>query len=433
MNKIARQILKRLKRPATLAGERLPDEFVLPAYDGYSLANVPATVLSHFGVKGFPTPPLAQEALGDQLKGCRKLVVLLMDALGFLAAQKQMAEDRGLALNTLARKGRFVPLTSVFPSTTAVAISTLHTGLPPTGHGITGYRMYLPERGFIANMIRLSPESDERPTRLLRYPGDGEALLGVPTVHTYLKRAGIPSTCLIRDAISRSGLSQMLYDGATRVVPFVSSSDMFVQIRKLVETDPEEPACIWAYWGALDTILHNYGTDGREPEAELRSFCFSLQEELLRPLGGRRGSRAGLLFMSDHGHVGVEAQDVISVPRFKRLRDELRLPPTGTGRSSYLYLNHGCTLESRAYMRKALGDRAVVLSSRDALRGGLWGPGPIRPDVNERIGDLLLLTRQTNAFFYPYWKGAAPSDLVGGRHGGLSQHEMLIPLFCCRL
>ena len=433
MSRIARQVLKRLLGVRTLAGEVLPEGFVLPAYDGYSLANVPATVLDHFGISGVPTPPLAPEAVGGQLKGARKLVVLLVDALGYLAVAAQMAEDRSLGLNDLARKGRFVPLTSAFPSTTAVTLSTLHTGLPPVGHGITGYRMYLPERGMVANMIRLSPDADERPNRLLRHPGDAGALLGVPTVHRRLTRAGVASYCLIQKEIHGSGLSEMLYADATEKIPFVNVSDMFVQIRKLVEADPGAPACIWAYWGALDDVLHHYGTRGGEPEAEVRNLSYSLQRELLEPLGKSRTSRAALMLTADHGQIQVDAGDVIPVRRFRKLREALIAPPTGTGRSSCLHLRSGEATDVREAVRKALRGRALVLDSRDALDGGLWGTGRIRPEIYGRIGDLLVLLRGACTLFYPYRKGASPSEMVGGRHGGLHENEMLIPFFCVRL
>lgn len=433
MDEIARQVLNRLRARRTLNGAALPDRFVLPAYEGYSLANIPATALAHFGVPGLPTPPLAPEVTGDHLKGARKLVVLLIDALGYLPLTAQMASDRALSLNDLARRGRYAPLTSVFPSTTSATISTLHTGLPPSGHGIVGYRMYLPERGVVANMIRLSPDADERPNQLLRKPQDGPALLGVPTVHRRLTRAGVLSICLIEKAIFRSGLSQMLYADATATIPYVSSSDLFVQIRKLLTTDPDAPACIWAYWGALDTIQHDYGTWGEEPAAEVRSLAYSLQTELIAPLSRSKRCAAALMLTADHGHIHVAVEDILSVMKFRRLREALAAPPTGTARSPYLHLRGGTADVLKDYLNRTLGDRVLALRSGEALAEGLWGPGKARAELPGRVGDLLLLMRDARMLFYPYRKGARPSSLAGGSHGGLREEEMLIPFLCVRL
>ena len=128
MTKRAQRILDRIRGRRTLAGEALPDGLVLPAYDGYSLA----TVLAHFGVPGPPTAPLAPDVIGDELSGVKKFVILLVDALGYLAVSSQMARDRGLALNGLARRGRFAPLATVFPSTTSVTLATLRSLRPCT-------------------------------------------------------------------------------------------------------------------------------------------------------------------------------------------------------------------------------------------------------------------------------------------------------------
>ena len=431
MNRVAQQILRRIRRPRVLAGETLPADIVLPAYDGYSLANLPATVLRHFGVEGPQAVPLAGDVTGDHLEGARKLVVLLVDALGYLALAEQMASDRQLSLNALARRGRFVPLTTVFPSTTAVALSSLHTGLPPVGHAITGYRMYLPGQGGVANMIRLSPETDERANRLLQRPGDARALLGVPTVHRRLTRAGIRSYCLIQDTICQSGLSKMLYDGATETVPFVSSSEMFVRVRKMLETDPNAPACIWAYWGALDTLSHICGPGGEEAAAEVRNLAYSLHRELVEPYRSSGKRRAALILTSDHGQIQVDRNAVVSLCRFRKLRGMLAGPPTGTSRSAYLHLKAGCLPDG--YVQRILSNRAIVLPRREALAAGLWGPGPVRDEVPERVGDVLLVMRENRALFYPYHKGSVPSGLEGGRHGGLHEQEMLIPFFCIRL
>ena len=178
-------------------------------------------------------------------------------------------------------------MTSVFPSTTAVCTSSLHTGLPPVGHAITGYRMFIKERGLIGNMIALSPESDIRPNMLIEGADGPRRLMGVPTVHTRLKQKGVASYCLIRKEISTSGLSQMLFHGA-EAMSAISVADMMVQIRKLLETDPQKPAVIWAYWGQVDAMQHRYGARSDEMKAEVRNVGFSLQQELLKSMYDRK-------------------------------------------------------------------------------------------------------------------------------------------------
>ena len=69
MNPVANDVLKRLRRPGRLGETPWPDEFIWPAYDGYSVANVAPTVLRHFGIGGVGAPGLADEVVGARTGG----------------------------------------------------------------------------------------------------------------------------------------------------------------------------------------------------------------------------------------------------------------------------------------------------------------------------------------------------------------------------
>ena len=432
MNPIAEQILKRLRPPGRLGEVPWPDEFIWPAYDGYSLANVAPTVLRHFGIGGVGSPGLAAGVVGGELAGANKLAIALVDALGYLTLTDVLDSGRVPGFSTLAERGRFVPLTSVFPSTTAAALSSFHTGLPPAGHGIAGYRMYMPERGFVANMIRLSPEVDERLGRMLPNSGDARALLGVPTVHSLLTREGVSSYCMIHRSLAHSGLSEMLYDGATEVVPFVNASDLFIQVRRMVTSDPGQPACIWLYTDTLDTIQHRYGAGGEEPAGEICSLGYSIERELIAPLEGQEVSAAFML-LADHGHIQVGEADIVPVATLEGLEDRLAAPPTGTARSAYFHVRDSAAQEVKSALDRGLAGRACVVETQRALAGGLWGDGPHAPGLSGRIGDVLALMRGSATLFHAYRDDAMPSDLAGGRHGGLHEREMLVPFFAMKL
>lgn len=423
---VADRIEKKLRRRREVAGIELPDEMVLPSYDGYGLANVSPTVLRHFGVK-IDTPGLSDEVVGPHLDGARKVVVVLLDACGYLLLKQVLEDDTSHPLGALLKKGRMTPLTSVFPSTTAVALTTLHTGLPPIRHGITGYRMYLPDRGILANMIRLSSDADERPRRLIRGHDGAAKLVGVPTIHERLAKARIQSTCLLRKGIALSGLSEMHCTGAD-VRPFVSAPDMFVTIRKLVTAKRPARQAVWAYWDALDTIQHDYGVWQEEGEAELRAFGAAMKTELLEPLR-KSGERVTILFTADHGQVQVARKNILPILSAPGAGEQLVMPPTGTSRACYVYTRDGAWSKTLA---KWLGRKGRVIQSEDAASAGLWGEGKPKAEFGGRIGDHVVLMSDRNVLFYPYWEGARPEALLRGRHGGLHEEEMLTPMIVAR-
>ena len=61
------------------------DGFVMPSYDGLGIANVPATLAALFGAELPATcPPLQRELWSGWLDGLRRVVLVVVDALGYL-------------------------------------------------------------------------------------------------------------------------------------------------------------------------------------------------------------------------------------------------------------------------------------------------------------------------------------------------------------
>ena len=63
-----------------------------------------------------------------------------------------------------------------------------------------------------------------------------------------------------------------------------------------------------------------------------------------------------------------------------------------------------------------------LLRSEDALQAGLFGP-VVSAQTRERLGDLVGLAQGSS---YLWW--AAKENILLGRHGGLTEQEMLVPL-----
>jgi len=403
-----------------LAEQADEGEFVLPHYQRYSLVNLANTVLARFGL---PTchPPLPEELLPN--KEARKIVLLLIDSLGYLQLLSFLKRCKGSFLSALIAQGGLIPLSSVFPSTTTTALATLHTALTPQEHGILGYRLFLKEFGVIANMIRLSPINDPAADRLFEMGLKPRKFLGCSTIHDRLKGAGIPSYLLIKRIYARSGLSKMLSPASARVIPFASSSDMSVTLRKILEAH-DERAFLFVYWDALDEISHVCGPESEEWGAELLSLGYVLEQSCLGDPKAPFLKDTLFLIASDHGHLRVlPKREVINLSRYPKLKGALALPPTGEYRASYLYAKPGRLEGLEEGLIRRFGSRLVVLRSSEALAGGLFGCGKVKAETPDRIGDLLVIPKGPQALRWPY-----DEFKLLGRHGGLSEEEMLVPL-----
>ena len=139
----------------------MADDPLLPDYDGACITNVVPALLHLDGQAPAWLPASALDA--------DRVVLLVIDGLGWT----QLQQRRHLAPTLAALVGG--PITTVAPSTTATALTSISTGLPPGEHGVMGYRMAVD--GEVLNVLRwTTPQGDAR-RRIV--PRRGPAARGV--------------------------------------------------------------------------------------------------------------------------------------------------------------------------------------------------------------------------------------------------------------
>jgi len=409
------------------------DEFVLPHYDGLSIANLPATTVALLGgqLPAAP-PPLPRDLWSDWAPGLKRVILLILDALGYLRLCRQMATDGGLEVfRQLSQSGGFFPLTSVFPSTTTTALSTFWTGRTPAEHGMLGYELYLRDYGVLSNLITISPTYDQQREVLVKWGMEPEKFLPVPNLSEALEPQGIVLRGLTYSGFIGSGMSRIFRRGLDDSQSYVTLADMWTTLRHMVQqrTQPQaEKELIIAYWGGVDGVAHTRGPGTESWQAEVRCIACSMAREFLPPLSS--GDRDGtlLLITADHGQAHAPPEQATLLTEHPTLRDRLALPLSGESRATYLFPRHNQVDAVRTYFAEHLGDKFVLLDSARALAAGLFGPGTPAPETPFRIGDLLALARGPNTL----QRGDKTPKLIG-RHGGLTPEEMLVPLIGIRL
>ncbi|NPV40448.1 MAG: hypothetical protein HPY72_03770 [Anaerolineae bacterium] len=179
-----------------------------PFYDGYSIANLPASICAWLGCPLPSARPLAAEFSGAFSASYRHVIFILVDGLGWDSLQSLQENDRAPAWEALLQSGQLLPLTSVAPSTTSAALTTLWTARQPAEHGIIGYEMFLKEFGLIANIILQSVSSFIGESGSLARAGfDPFTFLPVPTLGGRFLSNGIRAFALQPEPINGSGLS----------------------------------------------------------------------------------------------------------------------------------------------------------------------------------------------------------------------------------
>lgn len=362
---------------------------LVPDYGGACLSGLVPAILGRAG--SAPASWLPAPA-----QGADQVVLLVLDGLGW----EQLAQYRELAPVLGAMTGG--PISSVVPSTTATALTSITTGLSPAQHGVVGYRVRVGD-GQVMNVLRWRAGGDD-------------ARSSVPPA-TFQPRAAFAATgapAVTRAEFARTGFT-VAHLGGARLKGWRVTSTLVVEVDRLLQGG--EPF-VYAYYDGIDKVAHEWGL-GQHYQAELASV-----DRLVGDLRAVLPAGAALVVTSDHGQVAVGDALVTLAPD---LLSDVALM-SGEGRFRWLHAREGTAARLAARARAAYGDLAWVRSRAEMVEEG-WFGGSLRPEVERRLGDVALVAHAPVAFLDPADTGEI--RLVS-RHGSLTEAEMLVPLLACQ-
>jgi len=356
---------------------------MIPDYEGACLSRaVPALLRRRENPPPEWVPPVA--AAADQI------VLLVLDGLGWLQLKDRAA--LAPALSSLAGG----PITSVVPTTTATALTSLVTGTAPGTHGIVGYRIALGSD--VLNVLKWSLTA-----------GDGRH--AVPPEQFQVQPAFLGRDCPVvsRAEFADSGFTDAHQRGV-RLFGWRVASSIAVEVRRQLEAGE---SFVYAYYDGVDKVAHDTGL-GANYDAELRTVD-RLVEDLLAALP----AGAALVVTADHGQVEVLRPPIVLD---SSVTDNVAMF-SGEGRFRWLHAKAGTSEALAKRCSEAYGDVAWVVTREEMLEQRWLGP-EVGPKVMSRLGDVALVAREPVAFFDPSDTGEL--RLVA-RHGSLTPDEMLIP------
>ena len=422
------------QRLPLLQGRQLPgmpqgESFLYPHYEGNSIFNVPDTVCRLLGVPeiaGRPLDGMIYQPLGGT---ARHVVVILVDALALHRLQRWMEDGTAPVWRRLREEGVLAPLTSISPSTTCAALTTLWTGRSPREHGIVGYELWLKEYGVVANMITHGPIQFRGGGGSLEKAGfKPEEYLPFSTMGSHLKAHGVSAHAFQHYTINGSGLSRMFLK-EVEMHPYGSAAELWVNVRALLEEKAGERLYTWVYWSNVDSLAHRYGPEDERAAGDFALFSYAFERYFLDALSAAARKDTALILLADHGQIHTPKNPRYALRSHPDLNRMLHINPTGEHRLFFLYPRPGERDAVRDYLERAWEPGTFrVLDSAAVLESGLYGPGVTHPALPDRLGDLTALSTGSAYLWWPM-----KDNPLLGRHGGLHPQEMLVPFLGARL
>jgi hypothetical protein len=355
-------------------------EPVAPDYGGASVAGLVPALLGT-GPAGW---------LPQTLHGAEAVVLLVLDGMGWRALE----EHRPPVMSSLEGG----PITTVVPSTTAAALTSIATGTAPARHGIVGYRMVV--GGQVLDVLRWRVPEGRPPAP--------ESVASTPAFQ------GRPVPAVTRGEFARTGFTEVHMHGA-RFVGWRTTATLVEQVRQLVAGGEQ---LVYAYYDGVDKVAHEYGLEDGFFPAEVAAT-----DRLVGDLLGVLPASVALVVTSDHGQ--VQFREWVELGPVHRMV----VSYAGDARFRYLHARPGMAPALARAAEDLCGERAWVFSRDRLVDEGWLGPEPPSGPVLSRLGDVTLAARGSVAFVDP--THMKETRLVAG-HGSLTPEEMLVPLLAGR-
>ena len=374
---------------------------MLPDYKKNSLVNLMSAILHGFGVKSKYLP---LEDINNDIRKTTNTILLVIDAMGLDSLNK-------LPPKSFLRKNFYRKITSVFPSTTASAITTFYTGLAPQEHGVTGWDMHMKE---FSSVISILPSKTKQGAKIE---------LGNGNIHlprSILKKINAECYNILPKICLKSSYNKIMGIGAKNegINTFLGLTN---RITKIIKSNNNKKY-VYAYWDQFDSLSHKYGKNGKNAKEHLLALNNHI-EKLVKRL---KGTDTLFLITADHGQVETSKKNQIILNKHPLLRDCLSTLICGEPRATYCYVYPDKTHQFEEYVKKKFKNQCTLHKSKDIVKNYYYGLGKPHPRLFDRIGDYILIAKKNYVFreLLPYHE---LKERVGF-HGGISEEEMSIPL-----
>ena len=390
--------------------------FVKPRYDSGGFAHLPQRIQNIFDKREYKT-----------------VIFFFIDGFGWRFYEEYKEHPFFVEL---AKYGNVEKITSQFPSTTAAHVTTWHTGLPVGESGVFEWQYYEPKLDAIfAPLLFSYAGTTERETAQNSGIAPSE-FYPRKNIYPALAELGVEAHIFQHRAFTPSSYSDVLMQGA-KVHAYKTLPEAMINMRQLLNK-PAGMRYIAYYFGDVDSIMHTYGPESPQANAEIESLLDALLRHFLLPLSQQLPDETLFLMTADHGHVEVDPNTCVYLNRdpafhgvekfFKRNQAGDTLVPAGSARDMFLYIKDNLIAEAHEFLASRLKGFADVVTTQQLIDEGFFGPA-ISETFLSRVGNLVILPYRYQSVWW-YVEGKF-QQWHYGHHGGLTPQEMETPLFLC--
>lgn len=359
---------------------------IFPDYNN-CIVNISNSILKDFGVNPINnTHPIVDKYLEKEFKN---VVLLLLDGLGTKVIEHHLTENDFFIKNCVSN------VTSVFPSATVPATTSILSAKYPIEHGWLGW---------FSNI-------DSIDQTILTFLDCDKNMKRAKNNYSFRKEYGYKTICdLINEKTNYNAKLISPFEGETYDIE--SYDVMFKKIVAACETDNKN--FVYSYCVNPDQQLHKVGVRDDSVSKVIRMLQNQV-EELSKSIDD-----ALIIVCADHGMKDICGY--ININDYKDLKNMLYKDVSLEFNVPTFFVKEEYILEFKTQFNKILGNDFELLTRLEALELNLFGIGKVTKNFDTLIGDYIAISKKGKIFYEQDEKDVLAS------HGALTSDEMLVPL-----
>ena len=360
---------------------------ILPNYED-SITNLACSIMKYFELD---TRHNGIKDIDDLLNKInpRNVVVILCDGMGFNIMKRALGSESFLVRNTIR------DISSVAPSTTTAATTSMLSGLNPCEHGWLGWDLYVKPEDKIVTLFKNKLK-------------DSQKLAA--SYNVARKYYGYRNICEQINDIGKYKAKILFPFGSEK---YFDLNDMLDRIYYECKKDGKK--YVYAYYEDPDYSMHEYGVDSdvavtkiKYINEKIEEMCSKLDDDTL------------VIVTADHGH--CNCTDVV-LSEYKDFFDTLDGDVSIEDRMCSMKVKKGREEEFTKLFNEYFGNDFVLKTREEILDSKIFGTGEEHPLFRDSLGDYFAL-----AVGDKYIRYLQKSDKHAAMHAGFTEDEMRIPL-----
>jgi len=388
----------------------------------YGVMNLLSTILHSYSVKKLPYLPSqeiphVQEQLGNKKEN---VVLFILDGLG-----NSLLENSSAPFLKRHNKG---PVQAPFPPTTASVLTSLYYGVPPSIHGLIGWRLFYKE---YCGLFDVLPRLDSITRKPLPEALDLLGTLPEKNIFELIADAS-PQTetfLLTLDKVKKSPYTKRAGKAAT-LIPYKKPEQIPDKLEPLLKEN-DNPKFIFVYSNLPDSLEHEHGTNSGKVRQCIKSF-----DRIIEQLYLHHKERSAFFITADHGLIDTEIEWINDDPE---LYNALLLPPYPEARFITLHIKPSYRSVMPDILEK-YKDNFLILTGDEFIRKQLLDFISRKNNQGENeslevirqypgyshIGDYVLIATGNKGMRMRYPSG--DNSVRIATHSGLTNKEVYVPL-----